>query len=176
MSNRKTKASSSMRFALVVALGSLFGSNSFSLEADQNQALVYSSDGGARMSIEGDIRLVRLSDNVVITRGSMEIRGNSATIEFIISSGEAKKVTVVGTPVHYQQQLDTSDEPVIGSSNSISFYTDETDGSNIVELVGQAVVESPSSTFKCSAITYIAEQDLIRDTVGPCSGAFNSSN
>tara|TARA_B110000305_G_scaffold163054_1_gene180393 strand:- start:883 stop:1377 length:495 start_codon:yes stop_codon:yes gene_type:complete len=161
---------------LIITLGYLSITSSFSLEADKDQELLVSADGGSRMSIVGDNRLMEMSDNVIITRGSMEIRGDTATIETVMSSGEVSKVTVVGTPVYYQQQLDSSDEPVKGSSNSITFYTDESDGATIVELVGEAVIESPTSNFKCSAITYIAELDLMRDSQGPCSGEFNTSN
>lgn len=162
--------------ALIITLGCLSTTNSFSLEADKGQELLLSSDGGTQMSIEGGIRLMEMSDNVIITQGTMEIRGDTATIESIISSGEVSKVTVVGTPVYYEQQLDSSDEPVKGSSISISFYTDEVDGTTVVEFVGEAVIESPTSNFKCSAITYIAELDLMRDSQGPCSGEFTSSN
>ena len=176
MQQLQIRRSSPTLMPLIITLGCLFFTNSFSLEADKDQELVFSADGGSRMSIEGGIRLVEMSDNVIITRGTMEIRGDAATIEIIISSDDVRKVTVIGTPVYYQQQLDSGDAPVQGSSNSISFYTDEGDGSNVVELVGEAVIESPTSNFKCNSITYIAEQDLIRDTVGPCSGAFSSTN
>lgn len=176
MHQRKIRSCPSLVLIMLITLGCLSTTNSFSLESDKDQELVFSADGGSRMSIENGIRFVEMSDNVIITRGTMEIRGDAATIEIIISSDDVRKVTVIGTPVHYQQQLDSSDNPVIGSSNSISFYTDEGDGSNVVELIGEAVIESPTSNFKCNAITYIAELDLIRDTVGPCSGAFGSSN
>tara|TARA_B110000858_G_scaffold83014_2_gene96215 strand:+ start:14708 stop:15238 length:531 start_codon:yes stop_codon:yes gene_type:complete len=176
MYKQQIRSPSPMMVALIITLGCLSIPSSFSLETDKSQELLWSTDGPSHMSNEGGIRLMEMSDNVIITRGSMEIRGDRAIIATIISSGEISKVTVVGTPVYYQQQLDSSDKPVKGSSNSISFYTDEDDGSSIVELEGNAVIESPSSNFQCKAITYIAEQDLIRDTVGPCSGAFNSSN
>ena len=176
MNKRKIRGNSPSMLALIITLGCLSITSSFSLEADKDQELLVSADGGSRMSIIGDIRLMEMSDNVIITRGTMEIRGDTATIETIMSSGEVSKVTVVGTPVYYQQQLDSSDEPVKGSSNSITFYSDEDDGATIVELVGEAVIESPSSNFKCSAITYIAELDLMRDSQGPCSGEFNTSN
>lgn len=165
-----------MRLALIIILGCLFVANSFSLEADKDQELLFSADGGSQMSIEGDIRLLEMHNNVIITRGTMIIRGDTATIRSIISNGEVSKVTVVGTPVYYEQQLDSNNEPVKGSSNSISFYTDEDDGTSVVELTGEAVIKSPTSNFKCSAIIYIAQQDLIRDTEGPCSGAFKTSN
>ena len=176
MRKQQIRGTSLSMIALIITLGCLSVTSSFSLEADKDQELLVSSDGGTHMSIEGGIRLMEMSDNVIITRGTMEIRGDTATIESIVSSGEVNKVTVVGSPVYYQQQLDSSDEPVKGSSNSISFYTDESDGSSVVELVGEAVIESPTSNFKCSMIVYIAELDLIRETVGPCSGVFNSSN
>jgi lipopolysaccharide transport protein LptA len=176
MNKRQIRGTSPSMLALITTLGCLSITSSFSLEADKNQELLVSADGGSRMSIIGDIRLMEMSDNVIITRGTMEIRGDTATIETIMSSGEVSKVTVVGTPVYYQQQLDSSDEPVKGSSNSITFYSDEDNGATIVELVGEAVIESPSSNFKCSAITYIAELDLMRDSQGPCSGEFNTSN
>jgi lipopolysaccharide transport protein LptA len=176
MNKRRIRDTSPSMIVLIITLGYLSSTNSFSLEADKDQELLVSADGGSRMSIVGDIRLMEMSDNVIITRGSMEIRGDTATIETVMSSGEVSKVTVVGTPVYYQQQLDSSDEPVKGSSNSITFYTDESDGATVVELVGEAVIESPTSNFKCSAITYIAELDLMRDSQGPCSGEFNTSN
>ncbi|MFT4815840.1 MAG: lipopolysaccharide transport protein LptA [Pseudohongiellaceae bacterium] len=176
MNKRQIRGTSPSMTALIISLGCLSITSSFSLEADKDQELLVSADGGSRMSIVGDIRLMEMSDNVVITRGTMEIRGDTATIETIMSSGEVSKVTVVGTPVHYQQLLDSSDEPVKGSSNSITFYPDEGDGLTVVELVGEAVIQSPTSNFKCSAITYIAELDLMRDSQGPCSGEFNTSN
>jgi lipopolysaccharide transport protein LptA len=176
MNKRQIRGTSPSMIVLIITLCYLSITSSFSLEADKDQELLVSADGGSRMSIVGDIRLMEMSDNVMITRGSMEIRGDTATIETVMSSGEVSKVTVVGTPVYYQQQLDSSDEPVKGSSNSITFYTDESDGATVVELVGEAVIESPTSNFKCSAITYIAELDLMRDSQGPCSGEFNTSN
>ena len=170
----------SSQLVKMVAAGSVIAAsaitNTFALEADKNQELLLSSEGGTRMSIVDGIRFVEMSDNVVITRGTMEIRGDTATIEIVISNEEVRKVTVVGSPVLYEQQLDSSDEPVKGSSNTVTFYPDENDGTNVVELIGEAVIESPTSSFKCRSIVYIAELDLIRETEGPCSGAFSSSN
>lgn len=176
MNDRKISKFSPLAIALTVIFAGLFSALSFSLETDKDQELLWSADGDSRMSIEDGIRLVEMSDNVKITQGTLEIRGDAATIEYNISNNEVSKVTVTGTPVYYQQQLDSSDVPVKGSSNSISFYSDEVDGATVVELVGDAVIESPSSNLRCSAIVYIADLDLIREAPGPCSGVFNSSN
>ena len=176
MTKQKNRRAWHWGLTLIIILGCLPITKPFALEADKDQELLFSADGGSHMSIEGDNRLLEISNNVIITRGTMVIRGDTATIRSIISNGEVSKITVVGTPVYYEQQLDSNDEPVKGSSNSISFYTDEDGGASVVELIGEAVIKSPTSNFKCSAIIYIAEQDLIRDTKGPCSGAFNTLN
>jgi len=174
MSKQQTSRVAALLTTLAVV--SLLPAASTALELDKNARLIWSADGDSQMSINEGIRSWNLSDNVIITQGTLEIRGDAATIEHSVSTNEVTKVTVIGSPVYYQQQLDSSDEPVKGTSDSVSFYTDELDGTTVIELVGNAVLESPSSSFECSAIVYIAEQDLMRDTVGPCSGVFNSTN
>ena len=99
MGKRQIRGTYPSMMALIITLACLFITGSYSLEADKDQELLVSANGGSRMSIIGDIRLMEMSDNVIITRGTMEIRGDTATIETIMSSGEVSKVTVVGTPV-----------------------------------------------------------------------------
>ena len=173
------KKQQTSRIALVVAALTLFAylpNITQALETDRDQELLWSADGDSRMRIADGIRYVEMSNNVKIVQGSLDIRGDAATIEYNISNNEVSKVTVTGSPVYYQQQLDSSDELVKGSSNSLSFYTDAIDGTTVVELVGEAVIESPTSNLKCSSIIYIADLDLIREAPGPCSGVFNSTN
>lgn len=162
--------------SMTLALIALLSHALVALETDKDQELLWSADGDSRMSIVNGIRIVEMSNNVVITQGTLEIRGDAATIEYNISNNEVSKVTVTGSPAYYKQQLDSSDDPVQGSSNSLSFYTDSLDGNTVIELVGEAVIESPTSNLRCSAIVYISEQDLIREAPGPCSGVFNSTN
>lgn len=176
MRKLQIKAASRIVMASMVISACLSTPISIGLITDREQELVWSADGDSRMSIDNGIRIVEMADNVRITQGTLEISGDAATIEYDISSNEVSRVTVTGTPVHYQQQLDSNNETVTGSSNSISFYADELDGMTVVELVGEAVIESPSSNLRCSAIVYIADQDLIREAPGPCSGVFNSGN
>jgi lipopolysaccharide transport protein LptA len=159
-----------------ILLASLIATPSTALESDKEQELVWSADGDSRMRTDGGTRFVEMSNNVKISQGSLKVSGNEAIIEYNIADNEVIKVTVMGSPVHYQQQLDSNEELVHGSSRSISFYTEEDDGSTIVELIGEAVVISPNSNIKCSSIIYIADQDLIREAPGPCTGVFNSVN
>jgi lipopolysaccharide transport protein LptA len=176
MNKRHSKSFAPIMMSGFIAIGCLTSGNSIALESDKEQELIFSADGGSHMSIANGIRVLEMSDNVKIIQGSMEIRGDAATIESSVSNNEVSKITVIGNPVYYEQQLDSSDAPVKGSSNTITFYTDETDGYSIIELVGEAVIESPSSNLKCSAIIYIADLDLIREAPGPCTGVFSSTN
>ena len=73
-----------------------------------------------------------------------------------------------GTPVRFQQQLDEDGALVIGTSDTLLFYSDELD-ETILELVGNANIESPDSTMRCEAIVYISDRDLIREAAGPVS-------
>ena len=146
-----------------------------SLESDNIQPVLFSSDGNSTMKIEGNTRILKMSNNVKVTQGTLEILGNEATFEYSISTNELTRVTVHGTPVHYQQQLDEDGSLVKGTSDILLFYTDEFDNETILELVGNANIESPDSTMRCAAITYVVDRDLIREANGPCEGMLSTA-
>ena len=143
------------------------------LEADRQQQVLWSSDGGSTMRINGNTRILEMNENVKVTQGSLEIIGSEAIFEYLVSTNELTKVTVRGSPVQYQQQLDEDGNLVTGTSDTLVFYSDELD-ETILELVGDANIESPDSTMSCAAIIYIADQDLIREATGPCQGILSS--
>ncbi|MDA1371628.1 MAG: hypothetical protein O2971_12825 [Proteobacteria bacterium] len=146
-----------------------------SLESDNIQPVLFSSDGNSTMKIEGNTRILKMSDSVKVTQGTLEILGNEATFEYSISTNELTRVTVHGTPVHYQQQLDEDGSLVKGTSDTLLFYTDEFDNETILELIGNANIESPDSTMRCAAITYVVDRDLIREANGPCEGMLSTA-
>lgn len=161
--------------AHLLAVLILISGHSFALESDNQQPVQWSADGDSTMRIEGESRILEMSTNVSVTQGTLKILGDSAVFDYSVTTKELNKVTVHGNPVHYQQQLDEDGSIVTGTSKTLSFYDDEIDGSTILELIGDASIESPDSSMKCSAITYIVDQDLIRDAVGPCQGALSSA-
>lgn len=174
MNQQQTNKPAAIVFA-VILIGLLPGLSA-ALESDKEQEMIWSADGDSRMSIDNGVRIYEMHNNVKITQGTLEIRGDAATIEYNIASNQLSRVTVTGSPAQYQQQLDSSDESVQGTSNSLSFYTDEIDGTTIIELIGEAVIQSPTSNLKCSSIIYVADLDLIREAPGPCSGVFSSTD
>jgi len=162
------------KITIVTAAIAMAGT-SVSLESDKDQSVLWRADGDSTMSIEGDTRLLTMTENVKVTQGTLEIIGNEAIIELNAATNEFQRVTVNGTPVHYQQQLDEDGTIVKGTSDTLLFYTDEIGNETILELVGNAVIESPDSAMSCASIIYIADRDLIREATGPCEGMLSTT-
>ena len=158
---------------LAVCLGIILQPSVSALESDGDQQVIWSSEGDSTMSIQGNMRILEMSANVRVTQGTLEILGDEAIFEYEANSNELKKVTVSGSPVRYQQQLDEDGALVKGTSDTLIFYTDELD-ETILELLGNANIESPDSTMRCEAIVYISDRDLIREATGPCQGTLSS--
>lgn len=148
---------------------------SLALEADRLEQVLWSSDGGSTTRTEGDIRILEFSDNVRVTQGSLEILGDHAVFEYDAASNRLQRVTVRGTPVRYQQQLD-EEGAVVGSSETVLMYRDQEADQTLIEFIGNAVITSPEATTRCSAIVYITELALIPETTGPCEGTLSPSN
>lgn len=161
------------RHQLLAALILLPGS-SLALESDK-LAPAYYEAGNTKMRNEGDTRIVELSENVRVTQGTLEILGDQATIEINRITNVFSKITVHGNPAHYQQQTNEDGGVVIGTSKTLIFYTDDINGGSIVELLGEASIETPDSTMSCSSIIYNVDEELI-DSPGPCTGVFGSAN
>jgi len=114
-----------------------------------------------------------MTTNVIVNQGSLEIKGDQAVFEYEASTNELRKVQVYGNPVTYQQQLDKDDGTVSGFSDSLTLSSNDFE-ETILELFGNAKIQSPNSTISCNAIVYIVEKDLIREAAGPCEGALGA--
>mgnify|MGYP002629809885 CR=1 FL=1 len=146
----------------------------YALESDKQQGIQFSSDGGSTMSTTGALRTLEMHTNVKVTQGSMQISGDAAIFEYQAASNDLNRVTVHGTPVQYQQQLDETGRTVKGTGDTLLLYTDTSTGDTVLELIGNAIITTPDSSMKCASIVYLADQNIIRDAPGPCEGVFNS--
>jgi len=146
------------------------------LESDRQQEVQWSSDGGSTMRIEGNTRILELTDNVRVTQGTLQITGDEATFEYDVETSELLRVTVQGQPVNYQQQLNSGGAQVTGSSKTLRYFQDDDDAGTVLELIGEAVIASPDTTMNCAAIVYLADQDLIREAEGPCQGSLRPTD
>lgn len=152
----------------------LFPAGLHGLESDKRQSIQLSSDGGSTMSLSGDVRTVEMKTNVKVIQGSLQLNGDLAIFEYKAVSNELVRVTVHGSPVRYQQQLDEAGSIVTGTSDTLLLYTEPTTGSTLLELIGNANISTPDSSMKCASIVYLADQNIIREALGPCEGVFNS--
>ena len=159
----------------IVTAAIAMAGTSISLESDKDQSVLWRADGDSTMSIEGDTRILAMTENVKVTQGTLEILGDEAVFEYSASTNELTRVTVHGSPVNYQQQLDEDGAIVKGTSDTLLFYTDEIGNETVLELIGNAVIESPDSAMSCASIIYIADRDLIREATGPCEGMLSTS-
>lgn len=146
------------------------------LESDVAQDVRWSADGGSTMRVEGEVRILELTDNVKVTQGTLQITGDTAIFQYDVDSNVLLRVTVEGQPVTFQQQLDDSSTEVSGQSLTLLYYEDDAGGGTILELIGEAVIASPDSTMNCAAIVYLADQDLIREARGPCQGSLRPTD
>lgn len=134
----------------------------------------WSNDGNSTMTISDGIRYLNLNENVRVIQGTLEILGDTAILEYDEPTRELIRVTVHGTPVRYAQELETSaGGEVRGNSNSIVLFSQSDTGETVVELTGNAHIESPDTTLNCAAIVYLPGLDLVPNTTGPCAGSFN---
>ena len=143
------------------------------LESNSKQQVTWSADGNSNMRIVENSRILEMTNNVIVNQGSLEIKGDRAIFEYEASTNELKQVQVYGAPVLYQQNLDGDGSLVSGVSDSLIFSINDFE-ETILELIGNAKIESPSSTISCSSIIYVVERDLIRDAAGPCEGALGA--
>ncbi|MEX2468854.1 MAG: LptA/OstA family protein [Pseudohongiellaceae bacterium] len=148
---------------------------SLSLEADSSQEVQWDSGGDLTMRVEGETRILEMTENVRVTQGSLEIVGSRAIFEYNAETNELRRVTIHGSPVRYRQELDSGDV-VTGISETMLLYRDEIEGpGTVIELIGNARIDSQDSSMSCAAIVYLAGQDLIREATGPCQGTLGSS-
>lgn len=161
-----------------IAATVLFAAAALSVAADAHSAenpqkLSYSADGELTMTVSDNVRTLNLSENVIIIQGTLRIVGDLAVLEFDEPTQELIKATVFGAPVRYTQGLDSEDSEVEGTSDSIQLVTEESTGVSVIELTGNAYIQSPDTTMQCAAIVYLPDSDLIRKATGPCAGTLS---
>jgi lipopolysaccharide transport protein LptA len=144
----------------------LYGFSGSGLESDKDQDILYRADGRSTSRIENDMRIVTLEQNVRVTQGTLEIRGDSARFEIEIDTSIIQRVTVDGSPAGYRQQLDESGGLIEGQSESILYYVED---EPVVELLGSATLRRPNDVLTCVSIKYFTDSRFT-ETTGPCEG------
>ena len=160
--------------AVIATCCLVFSGAGLALETDKEAKVEWEAAGNSTMAISDGIRTLTMEDNVVVTQGSLRITGDKAVFEYSASNNEIQRITVEGSPVNYSQTLSNDGSSVTGTSTSLALYSDDA-AQSIVELRGNASLNSPDSAMSCAAIVYLVDLDLIREATGPCSGSLDNT-
>ena len=126
------------------------------LKGDTDQPINISSGS---QSLDMDSNVVVLTDNVLITQGSIKITANRVTITR--QEGKKEKIDASGSPVTFQQTLDNG-KPVNGKANNVFYDL----GSEFLTLTGGAELKQQDSLIKAEKITYDVKKQQLKATSG----------
>ncbi|MDT8427681.1 MAG: LptA/OstA family protein [Pseudomonadales bacterium] len=136
------------------------------LSSDQEQELVYTADGNSTIANSNGQRIVTVRDNVFVKQGSMELRGSQAVFEYDIDSNELQRITVTGAPARFQQEPDSGEGLIQGSSDTIIYLIG---AQAVIDMTGNASFNQNGSQMQCVRIQHNID-DGSTEMTGPCSG------
>ncbi|MEX0618788.1 MAG: LptA/OstA family protein [Pseudohongiellaceae bacterium] len=125
------------------------------LESDRDQDVEYSSDRQT-VRVEGNTRILTLTDNVYVRQGTIELSGTVASFVYNLDTEDLLRVTVTGSPASYLQQINEDGEMARGTSSTIHYHTGT---EAIVELVGDVRFEQPGLVNHCARVEYHLESN-----------------
>lgn len=126
--------------------------SAFALKGDTDQP-IYIDSGSQSLDLENNT--VTLSDNVVITQGSIKINASKVTI--IRQEGRKEKIEANGAPVTFQQTLDNG-KTVQGRANRMRYDL----ASELLELDNNAELKQQDSAIKAQRITYDVKKQQLK--------------
>ena len=104
------------------------------------QAPALSSDREQVITVEADLaeaddarRVTVYKGRVIITQGSLRISGDTATVHYN-RERDLKALVVVGTPAHFQQQVEGREDYQQATAQRMEYHADK----NVVILLGDA--------------------------------------
>lgn len=130
--------------------------SSFALKGDTDQPIYI--DAGSQ-SLDLETNTVTLSDNVVITQGSIKI--NAAKVVIQRQEGRKETITASGSPVTFQQTLDNG-KPVQGKANSVNYDL----ATEFLTLINNAELKQQDSLISAQQITYDVKKQQLKANGG----------
>lgn len=130
--------------------------SAYALKGDTDQPIDITS-GSQSLDMENNV--VVLTDNVLITQGSIKINANKVTITR--QEGKKEKIEASGSPVTFQQTLDGG-KPVNGKANAVNYDLNQ----EFLTLVGNAELKQLDSFIKAERITYDVKKQQLKATSG----------
>lgn len=94
--------------------------------------------------------------NVVLVQGSIRLTADRVTV--IQNDDKSDQIQAVGNPVRITQKPADGKKPVKGHSSRMEYYVD----SDMLYLIGNAVLTQDQDTFKSDRIAYDRKKSLIK--------------
>lgn len=138
---------SKLKAIAFVLLGALVGPSAWALQSDKDKPTTIDAD---KMTYSEQRNVNVFSGNVLLTRGSLVIRGEKLTLTQ--AENGTQFATVEGQPASFSQQRDSQTDEVLlikGKANKIEFDG----GKNIVKLNGAATLQKTSNDQITEEIT-----------------------
>ena len=133
----------------------LIAFSAFALKDDTNQPINIVSDN---QSLDMNSRVVTLSNNVVITQGSILVKADKVIITRPEENANKKDtVEAFGNPVTFHQMMDDG-KPVDGKANKV-FYDLITE---FLTLTGNAELKQLDSKISGNVITYDVKKQQLK--------------
>lgn len=147
-----------MKFAspssLLLAISlSLASTAALALPSDREQPIRIQADT-AELDDKQGVAVYR--GNVIITQGSMIIKGNTVTITQT-ASGDIDTFTSVGKPAYYEQKPDVNKDIVKAYGLTIQYFANK----DRIVLTDQAKVTQGGNTFEGEKIVYDTQRQIV---------------
>ena len=123
------------------------------LESDVDKPIEVEADS---VEIDEGKNTSTYKGNVVLTQGSIKLTADKVTV--IQHENKSNQVKAFGNPARITQQASGSKKPVTGRGSRIEYDVD----SDLMYLIGNAVLTQDSDTFKSDRIAYDRKKSLIK--------------
>ena len=146
--------------ALAVMLGS-------ALLAMTGSALALQSDAEQPIHIEGDDAQIDQNNETIVYTGSVQIvqgtlRVNGDKMVVKIKGDQVERITTIGSPARYQQQLENDEGVVAAHADSIIYHT----AAERIYLNGKATLAQKGNELQGESIRY----DIVNGKVDASAG------
>lgn len=145
-----------LKNALLLGACLVFTQQAYALKGDTEQP-IHINSGSQSLDMEKNVLV--LTDNVVITQGSIKINATKVTITR--EEGKKEKIDAQGSPVHFQQMLDNG-KPVQGKASRVQYDL----GTEFLTLMGNAELKQLDSFIQAERITYDVKKQQLKASSG----------
>lgn len=151
------------RLTTVMFVGALFGTNVFKA----TEALALASDAEQPIHIEGDDAQIDQANETItyigsveVVQGTLRVQGDKMVVK--INGDQVERITTVGSPARYRQQLEDDQGEVKAHADSIIYHT----AKERVYLNGRATLAQRGNELQGESIRY----DIVNGKVDASAG------